>query len=275
MNEIDLVKKSFRGPVTIDMLKSDLENLGVKPGMVIVVHSSLSSLGWVCGGPQAVVLALMDTVTLNGTIIMPTYTGWNSDPASWKSPAVPDEWVALIRDHMPTFDPNLSMTKSMGVIVECFRKHDSVLRSSHPRASFAACGKHAEYIINDHSLDFPFGENTPLARAYEKNAYILLIGTNYGVVNSWYLSAYRSQRLKSVKRIKAEKCYAAVKENGKRSWKEYLDYSREYKYFFEEIGKEFEKTDKVVNGLIGHANSKLMSLVETVDFGQKWMEKQR
>ncbi|AJY74247.1 hypothetical protein VN24_06215 [Paenibacillus beijingensis] len=35
----------------------DLRRLGIREGDQLLVHSSLSSLGWVFGGPQAVVQA--------------------------------------------------------------------------------------------------------------------------------------------------------------------------------------------------------------------------
>ncbi len=40
--------------------------------MTVIVHSSLSSIGWVSGGAVAVVEALMEVITEEGTIIMPT-----------------------------------------------------------------------------------------------------------------------------------------------------------------------------------------------------------
>ncbi|HDD55205.1 MAG TPA: aminoglycoside N(3)-acetyltransferase, partial [Chloroflexi bacterium] len=50
MSEADVIKKTLNGPVTLEGLKQDLAELGVKPGMVLVVHSSLSAIGWVSGG---------------------------------------------------------------------------------------------------------------------------------------------------------------------------------------------------------------------------------
>ncbi len=40
-----------RPPVTEARLLRDLEHLGVEPSMTLTVHSSLSSIGWVLGGP--------------------------------------------------------------------------------------------------------------------------------------------------------------------------------------------------------------------------------
>jgi aminoglycoside 3-N-acetyltransferase len=62
-------------PVTVDSLKKDLTALGVKPGMVLLVHSSLSSLGWVCGKSVAVIEALEFLLTPDGTLVMPTHSG--------------------------------------------------------------------------------------------------------------------------------------------------------------------------------------------------------
>ncbi|HXL37529.1 MAG TPA: AAC(3) family N-acetyltransferase [Ktedonobacteraceae bacterium] len=52
--------------------------------MTLEVHCSLSKLGWVCGGPVAVVQALMDVVTETGTLLVPTHSPNYTDPANWR-----------------------------------------------------------------------------------------------------------------------------------------------------------------------------------------------
>ena len=59
--EPDIVAKTS-APVTVESLRRNLLALGVELGMVLLVHSSLSALGRVCGGPVAVVIALQEVL---------------------------------------------------------------------------------------------------------------------------------------------------------------------------------------------------------------------
>src|SRR5947209_4670435 len=113
-------------PRTRASLAEDLRRLGLSEGVTVLVHSSLSTLGWVCGGPVAVVQALLDVLTDSGTLVMPTHSGEYSDPAPWQEPPVPRDWWPVIRETMPAFDPQVTPTRGMGRIVEVFRSGERI-----------------------------------------------------------------------------------------------------------------------------------------------------
>ena len=97
------------------ILKQDMldafKKLGMQQGMTVMVHSSLSSLGYVCGGAQTVIRALLETVTREGTIVMATESWKNFDPdADIHNEVGSDEWQA-IRDNWPAFEQSPSRSK--------------------------------------------------------------------------------------------------------------------------------------------------------------------
>jgi aminoglycoside 3-N-acetyltransferase len=184
--------KTQPSPVTVESLKKDLTALGVKPGMVLLVHSSLSAIGWVCGKSVAVIEALESVLTSNGTLVMPTHSGELSEPSYWQHPPVPEAWWQTIRDTMPAFQSDLTPTRSMGIIPETFRKQTGVLRSYHPQVSFAAWDKYAKEITENHGLEYSLGEHSPLARLYDLHGYVLLLGVGHGNNTSLHLAEYRA-----------------------------------------------------------------------------------
>lgn len=151
MNEERLLRDAAgREPVTPSRLVAELDALGLRRGAVVIVHTSLSKLGWVPGGAQGVIAALLSVLGDDGTLVMPTHTGHLTDPRSWRAPPVPESWWETIREEMPAYDPAVTPTRAMGVVAEAFRTYPGVRRSAHPHVSFAALGPAAETIVGDH-----------------------------------------------------------------------------------------------------------------------------
>jgi aminoglycoside 3-N-acetyltransferase len=263
MSEEQVIDKS-PFVVTKDVLVNDLKKLGVAEGMVLLVHSSLSSMGWVNGGPVTVVQALMEVVTSSGTIVMPTHSSDYSDPAKWMCPPVPSEWWETIRNTMPAFDPKVTPTRGMGKIPECFRTFDGILRSNHPAVSFAAWGRYASFITENHALDYGLGEQSPLARIYDLDGYVLLLGVEYDRNTSFHLAEYR------VPNPKVTTEGAPVLEGNQRVWKTYKEIEFNSDHFVE-IGESFEKECEVSKGNIGIAHARLFKQRKCVDFAYRWM----
>ncbi|MBM7662714.1 aminoglycoside 3-N-acetyltransferase [Bacillus mesophilus] len=262
-------KKSIEripSPNTATSLQEDFRKLGIERGMVLIVHSSLSSLGWVCGGPVAVVDALMKTVGEEGTIVMPTQTSGNSDPAGWQNPPVPEEWWSTIREEMPAYNSKFSPSRGMGQIVETFRTMPGVKRSQHPAYSFAAWGKYADYILAEQPLESGFGPDSPLGKIYQLDGSILLLGVSHDSNTSLHMAEHSIQDRKRVAKG------AALIEDGQRVWKTYeeIEYDAD---IFENIGKQFEETNPLKVATIGLATCKLMKQRQIVDFAREYFNK--
>jgi aminoglycoside 3-N-acetyltransferase len=267
MTELETIQ-NIPSPRTRESLAADLRALGLQAGMVVIVHSSLSSIGWVNGESVAVVQALLDVITPDGTLIMPAHSTGYSDPSYWQHPPVPEAWWQVIRETMPAFDPRFTPTRDMGRIAETFRAWPGALRSSHPQDSFAAWGRHAEFITANHALDYGLGEHSPLARIYHLNGQVLLLGVPYGNNTSFHLGEYRAPG------GKLEVQGAPIMENGQRVWKTFTTFDWDADCF-DELGVDFEKVHPVKIGLVGSATTRLFSQRTAVDFAQKWIAEKR
>lgn len=256
------------------VLKKDImeafNKLGVAKGQTIEVHTSLSSIGFVCGGAQMVIEALLESVGEEGTIMMPTQTWKNLDPTTGVHWEEPEEWWQIIRDNWPAYDKKITPTNTMGAVAEMFRQWKGTLRSDHPARSVAAWGKYAEYITENHDLSNIFGEGSPIGKIYELDGYVMLIGVGYDKNTSIHLADVRAEY--PGKHNCTE--YSAVKENGERVWKAYDTLFVDGEDF-EQIGEAFEMAYPVQKITLGNATVRFMKQRDIVDFAVKWIEENR
>ena len=252
-----------------DILEA-LEKVGVTQGRTIMVHTSLSKLGFVCGGAQIVIEALMESVGENGTIMMPTQSWKNLDPTAGVHWEEPEEWWQAIRDNWPAYDKDITPTNTMGAVAEMFRRWPGTFRSEHPARSVAANGKNAQYLTENHDLSNIFGDESPIGKLYDLDGYVLLIGVGYDKNTSLHLADARAEY--PGKHLSKES--SAILEDGKRVWKTY-----ETLYVdgedFEEIGAAFEKERNVTKAPLGNGELIFMKQRELVDFAVDWIEKNR
>ncbi len=119
-----------------------LKTLGLKAGDIVLLHSSLSSLGHVEGGADAVIDAFLAVLGASGTLVAPTFG-------------------------------------ALGVIPETLKRRPNAVSSIHPRASVAAIGGGAEEICRDHwKAETAHGEGTPYLRIAKMGGYICLLGVD-------------------------------------------------------------------------------------------------
>jgi aminoglycoside 3-N-acetyltransferase len=235
-----------RSGITKQQLINDLKKIGLKEGDSVLVHSSLSKIGFVEGGAKTVVESLFETIGEKGTLLFPSF------------PAVGRNKTYL--EENPVFDIK-NTPSQMGSITEYFRKLNGVFRSFHPTDPVCAKGLLAEYYTNSHFGQLtPYNENSPFRKLCAKKGKILMLGTtlNGACTNLHTLEdavdfkyPVYDERIFDVKMIDAE---------GKGSTMKTKAHNPHYsaKRDCDALKPIFEKENVLVNGMIGEAKSMLI-----------------
>lgn len=141
--------------VTRHTLVQGLRELGVREGDLLQVHSSLSALGYVEGGAETVVDALLEAVGPSGTVMVPTFNHGAAE----------------------IFDVNTTPSVN-GAVTEALRKRPQARRSIHPTHPYAAIGPLAEELTREHLDLLTFDQRSPLGKLATFGGSVLLLGVD-------------------------------------------------------------------------------------------------
>jgi aminoglycoside 3-N-acetyltransferase len=262
------------GPVFRHDLHAGLRRLGVSRGATLLVHGSMSALGWVCGGATEVVAALLDAVGPEGNIVVPAQTPDNRLPQRWTQypqGTVPHEWWLTLQRGLPAFDPRLTPSVGMGAIAERVRTWPGAERSAHPQTSFAAIGPRARELMAGHELESQLGEASPLRKlAEDRHAHVLLLGVGFDKCTAFHLAEYRLPHVT----MRDNYCVVAG-PNGRRQWQRYRTVRLDDRDFAR-LGHDFEDGNPAVAaGHLGDAKTRRFPVGAAVDFALKWFMSKR
>ncbi len=153
----------LKGPVVTQAdILAGLRDLGITPGVGLMVHSSLQSFGYVAGGAATVIAALMEAVTASGTLLLPSFNhGAPFEPGG-----------------SGYFHPQETPTAN-GAIPDVFWRLPGVQRSLNPTHAFAAWGKNARRYTEFHHRTLTLGPHSPLGLLHGDDGLCLLMGVDY------------------------------------------------------------------------------------------------
>ena len=134
----------------------------------------MSALGWVVGGAQTVVCALLDAVGPGGTLM--AYTGWQDAPPDDLDDLDEETRQVYLEEH-PAYDPRVALARrEHGRFPEALRTWPGARHSGHPEAGVTAVGPLADTLTSDHPYDDAYGAGTPYARLVELGGRVALLG---------------------------------------------------------------------------------------------------
>ena len=159
-----LLKQKIRNKIiTKQQLIDDLRKIGLKSGDSVLVHCSMSKIGYLQDGANTIIDALSETIGENGTLLFPSF------PAKGRNKDYLEQNLRFDCKNTPS---------RMGVVTESFRTSNGVFRSLHPTDSVCAKGPLAEYYTNSHLGQLtPYNEFSPFRKLCNKGGKILMLGT--------------------------------------------------------------------------------------------------
>jgi aminoglycoside 3-N-acetyltransferase len=260
-----LKNKELSSVITIEDIKRQLKHIGIQNGDVLEVHASLKSIGYVLGGANALLEAILETIGFEGTLVMSAQSSGNSEPAYFQNPPVDVSLYQKVRESIPTFKGKFDDLSGMGLLAVALQKRPSVYFSNHPQVSLMAHGKHAKWITQTHPLNDMFGLKSPLAKMVELKTKVLLIGVDFDRCTGMHLGEYLSNKRPII--IQGSRMTVGSKED----WVKFLSYDFDSDEFIK-VGRIMEMDNRINLSLLGNAVMKSFDLEYAVRSTQRYFE---
>jgi len=251
-----------------------LEGAGLRPGDLVMVHSSMRSVGPILGGPNEMIEALLEAVGDIGTVVM--YVDWEdgaqgytrTDREAAPSPAQLDAW--------PAFDRQKARAdRSYGILPEFLRTWPGTVRSGNPGASVAALGARADWIAAHHPLDYGYGPGSPLAKLVQAQGRVLLLGSPLENVTLLHFAEHMA-RLPDKRVIRYRE---KLVRNGKAEWVEIEEFDTGRPVVkaapedhFDRLMRAYLERGEVSTGMVGGAPTYLFEAEPLHSFAVGWLE---
>ena len=260
--------------ITETQLVKDLQGLGLKPGDTVMLHASVKAVGWIVGGPDVIIQAILDVIGPQGTLMM--YAGWEEAP--YLTIALEEGRGEAYLAECPAFDPERSRAnRKWSILTEYLRTWPGARRSNHPEASVVAVGAKAAWLTKDHPLHYPYGPGSPFAKLCEAGGKVLLLGSPLNAVTVLHYA----ETIAEIPDKRIVRYRMPILREGKRVWVEIEDIDtgegivegHSNEEYFAEIVREYLASGKGRWGTVGAASSYLLDAAELVDFAVRWLER--
>ena len=238
--------------ITKNKIRKDLRKLGLKNDDWILMHSSLKNLGYVKGGANTVIDAVMEVTGEHGLFMVPTFTFTN--------------FTAF-------FDPERTPSQ-MGLITETFRLRGDSIRSWHPRHSISVLGEKTKEVISGHLEAGSVGKGSPIDRLAKQGGYVLFVGVGHTVNTTIHTAEiYAELPYLHVKDSPHFPEQAVVKTpNGKKVKIDLAPYPTCSEGFWK-LEPVMQGKEQILYGKIGRADCQLMKSQDVIDTASSLLRK--
>ncbi len=240
--------------------------LGLAKGDGVFVHSALSKIGHVIGGPRGLIEALLICVGENGLVGMPGFSTDAYDPADVLEIEIDPNIRDALRAQVPGFDTHRSSASGNGSVPETFRTWPNVVRSPHPTSSVLLWGDDAERLAAHHdATGWATGPQTPWGKLrHRPNMKILLIRVGWNRSSA----LHAAESMAPHRRIKQRHFKTGPADA---PWINAPDVADDLGRLFPLVGSAFENTGKVSLGNVGQAESRLCGYDDLIVFASDWI----
>ena len=223
-----------------------------------MVHASMRAIGPVRGRVEGLIQTLLRKVGLQGTLM--AYVDFEPTKA----------YPFFCVHHSPA-------CRKYGIVAETIRSWHNARRSGNPGASVASIGKLAQWLCEDHPLNFGYGEKSPFAKLVEAQGKVLVLGADLDKITL----LYHAQSLAKLTGKRVVHRVDQVLENDNIVNRHIVEFDTRHPvvgnmpdHYPGKVTRAFLQTGLATSGNVGAARSFLFSARDFVEFATDKMERE-